>query len=198
MYEFDTPGHGKGGKSRPPLPYRDRPFGMLMPDGTVLLTDGIEPVLLRYQPDGFLLERIELGIPVRRVTDRERERFNGDLDEEYRAADENQKVYLGWMKDAVIFPERRTLWNHIAVDDAGYYWLEGSEMDFERNDRGGGSTYHLLDPEGEYLGTTRAPGTGRVTRGYFMGEVADPGTGLIEYTVWRLVPRRAGFVYPGS
>ncbi len=197
-YEFDTPGHGKGGKSRPPLPYTDRPFGMLMSDGSVLLTDGVEPLLLWYQPDGSLRKRFELGIPARPVMERERDRFIRDLDEQFQAADDNQKVYLGWMKDAVIFPEFRTLWNHITVDDADFIWLEGSEMDFERNDRGGGCTYHLLSPEGEYLGTTLAPGVGRITRGYFMGEVTDPETGLVEYAVWRLNPRTEGFVYPGG
>ncbi|MFC1529667.1 6-bladed beta-propeller [Gemmatimonadota bacterium] len=198
MYEFDTPGHGKGGKSRPAVPFTDRPCGLYLDDGSVLLTTGVDPSLTWYELDGSIRKRIELGIPRREVTRADRDRFFRDLNEQYQAADDNGKVYLGWMRDAVIFPEFRTLWNHITVDDAGYMWLEGSEMEFERIDRGGGCTYHLLSPEGEYLGTSRAPGVGRTTRGFFMGEVTEPETGLVEYAVWRLEPRAEGFLYPGG
>ncbi|MFC1559344.1 6-bladed beta-propeller [Gemmatimonadota bacterium] len=195
-YEFETPGHGKGGKSRPPVPYTDRPFGLYVSDGSVLLTDGVDPALMWYQLDGSIRKKIETGISPRPITRKERDRFFRDLDSRIRDADDNQKVYLGWMRDAVVFPQYRTLWNHISVDDAGYIWLEVYEMDFERRDQGGGYTYYLLSPEGEFLGTTRAPATGRVTRGFFLGEVTDPETGRVEYTAWRLIPRSEGFLYP--
>jgi len=195
-YEFETPGHGKGGKSRPPVPYTDRPFGLYVPDGSVLLTDGVNPVLMWYRLDGSIRKKIETGIPPRPVTPQERDRFFRDLDSQIRVADDNQQVYLGWLKDAVVFPQYRTLWNHISVDDAGYIWLEGFEMEFERHDRGGGHTYYLFSPEGEFLGSTRAPAAGRITRGFFLGEVTDPETDRVEFAVWRLIPRIEGFVYP--
>ncbi|MFC1627759.1 6-bladed beta-propeller [Gemmatimonadota bacterium] len=195
-FEFDTPGHGKGGKSRPPVPYTDRPFGLYIADGSVLLTDGVDQVLIWHRLDGSIRKKIETGIPSQPVTSQERDRFFRDLDSQFRNADDNQKVYLGWLRDAVVFPEYRTLWSHISVDDAGYIWLEGFEMDFERRDRRGDYTYYLLSPEGEFLGTTRTPGVGRVSRGFFLGEVTDPETDRVEYTVWRMVPRSEDFAYP--
>ena len=196
LYAFATPGHGKGGQSRPPVPFIDRPFTKCLPDGSVLMTDGIEPVLWWYRPDGSVRRIIDLGIPPRALNREEITRFYRDLDSQIAAADDNTKVYLGWMRNAVVFPEYRTLWNHISVDDKGYMWLEAYEMYFERNDRGGGCTYYLLSPEGEYLGTTRAPAVGRVAKGRFMGEVTDPETHRVEYSVWRLLPQPEGFVYP--
>ena len=196
MYEFPTPGHGKGGKSRPPVPFVDRPFARYLRDGSVLLTDGVEPVLWWYWLDGSMRKRVDLGLSACPVTPQEINRFYRDLDEQIAAADENQKVYLGWMRDAVVFPEYRTIWNHISVDDEGYIWLEGFEMDFERRDQGGGFTYYLLSPEGELLGTTRAPAVGRTGRGHFMGEVSDAETDREDYVVWRLVPQPEGFAYP--
>jgi hypothetical protein len=196
LYEFDTPGHGKGGKSRPPVPFTDRPAGLQLDDGSVLLTDGVDPVVTWYELDGTVRRRIDLGIPRREVSREMRDRVYRDLDEQIAAADDNQKVYLGWMREAVVFPDYHTLWIHITVDDAGYIWLEGFEMDFERRDRGDGQTYYLLSPEGEYLGTTRAPGVGQIARSRFMGEMVDPGTGQVKYGVWRLIPLAEEFVYP--
>lgn len=195
-YEFPTPGRGKGGKSRPDVPFIARPFTKYLPDGSVLLTDGVEPVLWWHWLDGSIRKRIDLGISPRSVTRQDIDRFYHDLDEQFAAADENQRIYLGWLRNAVIFPEYRTLWNHIYVDDAGYIWLEGFEMDFERWDRGGGFTYYVLNPEGEYLGTTRAPAVGLVTRGHFMGELYDRETDREDYAVWSLAPRPEGFIYP--
>ena len=185
-YAFSTPGHGKGGMSRPDMPFTARPFGRYFHDGSVLLTDGVEPVLWWYWLDGSIRKRIDLGLSMQSVTQQDIRRFYRDLDEQITTADDNTKVYLEWMRNAVVFPEYKTLWNHISVDDEGYIWLEGYEMDFEQRDKGGGFTYYLLNPEGEYLGTTRAPAVGRIIRGLFMGD----------YVVWRLVPQPEGFIYP--
>jgi hypothetical protein len=194
-YEFDTPGHGKGGKSRPAVPFTARPSARYLSDGSVLLTDGVEPVLWRYRLDGSIRKRIDLGISIDAVTRQDINSFFRDLDAQITAADENTRVYLGWMRNAVIFPEYRTLWSHISVDDSGYMWLEGCEMEFERESKGGGYTYYILSPEGEYLGTTRAPAAGRVMRGHLMGILHDRETGREDYTVWRLVSRHPGFEY---
>ncbi len=195
-YEFPTPGRGKGGKSRPDLPFVERPSTRILPDGSIMMTDGVEPVLWWYWPDGSVRKRIDPGLSKVRVTRQDTRRFIQDLDSQIADADENERVFLEWMKAAVVFPEYRTLWSHISIDDVGNIWIEGFELDFERRDKGGGYTFYILSPEGEYLGTTRAPAAGRIMMGHLLGEVYDPETGREDYRVWRLIPAYEDFNYP--
>ena len=195
-YEFPTPGRGKGGKARPDMPFVERPSTRILSDGSIMLTDGVEPVLWWYWPNGSIRKRIDPGLSMTGVTRQDTRRFLQDLDAQITAANDNDRVFLGWMKAAVVFPEYRTLWSHVSVDDAGYIWVEGFELDFERRDKGGGYTYYILSPEGEYLGTTRAPAAGRIMKGHFLGDVYDPATGQEDYTVWRLMSAYEDFNYP--
>ena len=196
LYALDTPGQGKGGQSRPPMPYIARPQTRILEDCSVLLSDGVRPMLWQYEPDGSLRRRIETGVTPRRIRETERERFYRDLDERIAEADEDEARYLLLERAAVPFPEYGSLWGRIFTDEYGFIWLEEYQEPFEISDRGGGVSYYLLSPEGEYLGTTRAPGSGRVMRGHLLGEVVDAQNERDEKAAWRLAARPEGFVYP--
>ncbi len=194
-YSFPTPGSGKGGRSRPDLPFSSRPVARLVKDGSVLLSTGIEPVLWWYWLDGSLRKVIVLGFPIRPVTGSEREAYLHDLDLRIAEAEGEARDYLSRMRPAVLFPEFRTFCSYLFVDDRGFIWLEGHEEGFEREAQGGGVLYYLLSPEGEYLGTTRAPAAGRVMRERLLATVTDQETGEEHFIVWRLEPRVDGFRY---
>jgi hypothetical protein len=163
----------------------------------VVLTDTVEPVLWWYRLDGSVRLKIDLGIPRRRIGEEEIGRYRQDLDTRLAAADGFDREVLTLEREAgVPFPEYGSLWNHLSVDELGYIWLEGHEEEFERTARGGGYTYYVISPEGEFLGTTRAPGMGRVMDGHLMGEITDPATGALTCAAWRLIARPPGFTYP--
>jgi hypothetical protein len=194
---YAVPGSGKGGFGRPAVPYVARPQGRFVPDGSVLLTDGVQPVLWWYEMDGSVRRRIEVGTPPRTIGEEERDRFLRDLDQRRAASTSSSEIQnLTYQAEMAPFPEHGSLWCHIMLDDHGCIWLEGHQEPFEQQEQGGGVTYYLLSPQGEFLGTTRAPGAGRVMRSHLMGEVPDPDTDRVEHVVWRLVPAAEGFTYP--
>ena len=144
-------------------------------------------------PSGRL--KIDLGIPRRRISEQDIRGFHEDLDARLAAAEGLDREILTLERAAVPFPEHGSLWNHLSVDDRGHIWLEAHELEFERADRGGGCTYYVISPEGEFLGTTRAPAMGRVMGGHLMGESTDPATDAVTYSAWRLLPQPPGFAY---
>lgn len=196
LYAFDTPGQGKGGQSRPPMPYIARPQTLVLEDCSVLLSDGVRPVLWHHERDGWLRRRIETGVESRRIGEPECQRFYHYLDERIAEADESEARILRLERAAVPFPEYGSLWGRIFTDEYGFIWLEEHQEPYEISDRGGGVSYYLLSPEGEYLGITRAPGSGRVMRGHLLGEVVDAQNERDEKAAWRLAARPEGFVYP--
>jgi hypothetical protein len=82
------------------------------------------------------------------------------------------------------------------VDDRGYIWLEVPEWDEDFTGEGEGCLYHLLSPEGEFLGIIRAPAAGRIMKGHLLGVLKDSQTGADIYAAWRLVAQSEGFIYP--
>lgn len=193
-YAFASPAGGRGGMSRPDLPFTSRPVTRLLTDGSVILTTGIEPVLHWYCIDGSLQKRIVLGFPPRPVTAADRQAFIADLESRMASAEGVEREHLAQMRDAVPFPEYRTFCSYIFLDDKGYLWLEVYEEAYERAARGG-VLYHVLSPGGEYLGDTRAPAVGRVMRDRLLGQVTDPQSGQEEFLVWRLTSRIEDFRY---
>jgi hypothetical protein len=157
LWSFATPGAGRGGQSRPPVPFVARPFARPMPDGGVLLTETVEPVLWWYHLDGSVRLKIDLGIPRRRIDEQDSQGFTTDLDNRLAAADGAERERLTLERAAVPYPRYGSLWNYLSVDDERYLWLEAHEEGFERTARGGGCTYYVISIEGEFMGTTRAP-----------------------------------------
>lgn len=93
------------------------------------------------------------------------------------------------------FPEQKAYWNDVQVDDHGYIWLEIPESDEEKEAAGGGVSFRLLSPEGEYLGNTRAPVTGTVMSGRLLGFRRDPETDERTPVVWRLISQYSQLNY---
>ena len=124
MYSaYDWVGH-KGGVGGEDLPFTSYPAMAWAPDHGIFLIDGKTPVVWHFRPDGTLLKRISLDLEEVKVTPEDRRRFTRDLERrvEESAGDEHD-VLLATLR-TLTFPDARSRWNSIAVDDQGYVWLE--------------------------------------------------------------------------
>jgi len=193
-YAYYWAGH-KGGVGGEDLPFTSHPAMAWAADG-IYLIDGQNPVVAHFALDGTPIRRITLDLPDQPVTRADQLRYIQDLETRIAEAAGDEFDVLTATRETLTFPEKRSHWSGIQVDDAGFLWLEVPEWDQALDGYGVGRLYQVLSPDGEYLGTTRAPAAGRVLRGHLLGVRIDPRTGREDYIAWRLLPQAEGFVYP--
>ncbi len=195
FYPYYWEGH-KGGVGQNAMRFTCHPAMAWTPEGEIVLTDGLHPVLWLYRPDGTLVRMIELRFHRVTVSRRERRQELAEIDRKLETATGDERIILQSSRENITWPEQKSCWMSVAVDDGGYFWLRIPEWEADPEGAGPGWYCYVLSPEGEYLGTTRAPVVGRIMRGHLLGIVGDPATGRDDYTVWRLVPQAAGLSYP--
>ncbi|MFC1500205.1 6-bladed beta-propeller [Candidatus Zixiibacteriota bacterium] len=178
------------------IPFTSYPSMAFASGRGIYLTTGMDPVLFHHRHDGLLIRKITLDLPVRRVTRSDRLRYMADLEHQIADAEGDDLDLLMAMRETLIFRPAGSHWRAITIDDSGFIWLEVPEWDEALNGEGDGCLFQILSPEGEFLGSTRAPASGRIMNGYLLGVVRDRQTGREDYVAWRLNPRAAGFVYP--
>jgi len=195
-YTYAWAGH-KGGEGASDLPFTAYP-GMAWTSDGIYLVDGLNPVVIHCAVDGTLLRRITLELEEIPVTREDRAVVTRELEARIADSTGDEHDRLLGEREALSFPERKSRWSGIQVDDAGYMWLEVPPwvQDLEGLEEGQGPRYQLLSPEGEYLGITRAPAHGKVMRGHLLGVRVDPESGREDYVAWRMRTRAGGFVYP--
>ena len=181
-----------------PIPFNARPNAEYVAGKGLLLTTGAEPVLWWYRLDGTLEQKVTLDLAPRIVTEQEKNARIAQINRQIRNADSDlQRNYYIATREGLVFPETKSYWDIVIVDDRGYIWLQITESPEERQLAGGGRAYYILSPEGEYLGRTRAPVIGNVVQDCsLLGFYTDSGTDERIPTVWRLIPQAEGFVYP--
>ena len=179
------------------LVFAPQPDAKYVPGSGMLLSTGKEPVLSWYHFDGTCYRRIMLDIPVRPLTEKEKNEYLARLDSSIEEQAEGRlKESLRSARKTMVFTETKGCWSSVMVDDAGYIWLQVPESREERQEAGGGYLYRLVSPEGEYLGLTRLPEEGEIRQGCLLAIDFDPDTDEEIPTVWRLIPQVDGFKYP--
>lgn len=187
----------KTGIMSSPIPFNAWPDAEYVPGKGVLITTGEEPVLWWYRLDGTLLQKVFLDLVPRLVTSQEKNAYIAEISRQIEEADTELERSSGIAKKKdLIFPETKSFWGDVFVDDRGYIWLRMTESSEERELAGGGRAYYVLSPEGEYLGRTRTPAIGNAVRGCFLAILTDPETDERVPTVWRLIPAVESFIYP--
>ena len=175
-------------------------------EGEIVLTSGIEPLVLFYGLDGQLRRRIRLDLAPQPVTEAERRAIADDLDRRIVDAPEQSnererilgKVELRVRRDNMVFEEPRAYWGAAAVDDRGAIWLRHSHpvaQDFYANNE---YRFRVVGPEGDYLGDTAWPriqGAGQVVRGHLLAMVFNEETLQVVPTVFRIEPAVADLAY---
>jgi len=195
-YPYYWEGH-KGGVGYQAMRFTCSPGMAWTPSDEVVLTNGLQPVLWLYRPDGTLSRIIEVRFPRLPVTRREERVEIAGLERRLAEATGDERIILQSQRENITWPEQKSCWMSVAVDDAGYFWLRIPEWDADPEGRGPGWYCYLLSPQGEYLGRTRAPVEGQVMGGRLLGIRSDSETGRADYSVWRIRPRPAGLRWPG-
>jgi|GEM_PF-1421835 len=195
-YFVPWPGMTKNNGGLEYLPFTSEPAMALAGRAGVVATMSEPGVVNCWGFDGTLRERIVIDFPEAVVTPDDISAYQRAFDRWVSEIASGEEHYRYKQRSLMVFPEHRTFWRDILVDEAGYYWLEVLEEEFERAARGGGVFYDVLSPDGEYLGRTELPAHGTITGGRLVGIVVDDETGAEIHTVWRLIPAAEGFSYP--
>lgn len=169
------------------MPFTSWPSADYVPGRGVMMTTGGESILWWYRLDGTLTEKTILDLPARQVTQQERNRELEELDAIIERSEGRARESALIRRRAIQFPEQKAYWDDVQVDDQGFIWLEIPESDEEKEAAGGGVSFRLLGPGGEYLGNTRAPVSGTVMSGRLLGFRRDPETDERIPVVWRLI-----------
>lgn len=182
-----------GTESRTPMIYASSPTAKYVAGKGVLITSGMESVVDWYDLDGRLVERIRINLPQQPVTASMRSEYmarrNAMLTER-----ENPRPSLP--RESFAFSEFVGYWRSASVDDAGYIWLR-DVLDHAAFEHPRGYLYHVIDPEGRYLGTAYMPSTGwTIYQGCLLYIESDEETGERIPTVYRIVPAVPGLKYP--
>ena len=190
-----------GGRERPAwarIPYSPEPTATYVPETGVLLSTGAEPKLYWYGIDGSLIRRIILDLPSEKPSSEERSVYTDRLRQRGEDDPSWREIIQAQLKN-LVFPDNKSYWTEVTVDDVGYIWLKVPESPAVR-ETAGGYLFRVLSPNGEYLGLTRLPPPvfriSWIIRGHLLAVVRDLETGEDIPTVWRLVPQVAGFRYP--
>jgi len=182
-----------GTESRTSMIFSSSPTAMYVAGKGILITSGMEPVIDWYDLDGRLLERIRIDLPPQPVTASMRSEYmakrNAMLTER-----ENPRPPLP--RESFAFSENAGYWRNARVDDAGYIWLR-DVLDHSAFEHEEGYLYHVINPEGRYLGTALLPTTvWTVYYGRLLYIDMDEETGARIPTVSRIVPAVSGLKYP--
>jgi len=168
------------------LPFAGASSIRFVPGRGALLVDGYRDELEWKDLQGETIRKVDLGLPDRPITRAQRNFI----------LDRHQRRMADRRPPDPVFPDRRGLWWHSIVDEDGYVWLCDAER-ITMMEAGDPCLYHVFSPVGEYLGTTSLPHPIFTQRnGRICMTVTDETTGKRVPTVFRLVPRPSGFVFP--
>ncbi|MFC1540134.1 hypothetical protein ACFL41_01440 [Gemmatimonadota bacterium] len=169
-----------------PMPYAGSPYAWWTPGQGILLVDGYEPVLYRYDLRGNLTLKILPGIELPPVTDALKRSFEARIPVLTWQADPDWNHPGRFQPRYPKYPVHVGLCDHAVLDDAGFIWLL-DVLDRYKRQEGEGYLYHVIDPEGRYLGRARLPvEKPRISFGHLTGIQEDPETGeqhLVVYSI---------------
>jgi hypothetical protein len=184
------------------VPFGPRPLAVYSEHHGILMTSGVRPEIDLFDLDGIRRAKLTIDLPPRVVTDEDRQLHEAPIRKNLtEGRPEFRNLYRAEL-EALEYPEHMRYWSDLEVDDSGFIWLEipGYVTAFEHGEDA--VLYHVLSPEGEYLGITRLPthrrGRTRLTKGFLTVVEMDEETGEKEIVAYRISPAVPGFVYPWS
>ncbi len=183
------------------------PQAFYAPGRGIFLSTGLPPEIDCYRLDGTHQRRIRLLLDDEPVTQADRERVRSYYNQQIEQADtrvrsdftENVPVeFLERQRDNARYAEVKAHWVNTTVDDHGYFWLKRPEPTGASTYETHAHEYYVLDPEGEFLGTTVTPEVdfANIEKGYLLASVSDPETGEMVPTIYRIRPAIRGLRYP--
>lgn len=180
------------------IPYPPRPMILFDTGQGIVVSPGDEPVLRLYDINGTLRLKIQVNLEPRMVTSEDRSKVMDRFNQRAAEGNDRTKQLVQAQKESVVFPPTKPFWTNITIDGTGFFWLQVTENTVDRQAAGGGYLYRILSPEGEYLGDTRIPSTGRFTvnNGQMMINIYDREAETPQLIVYQIEPVAAGLKYP--
>jgi len=168
------------------------------PDKGILTYTTAEPVFRWYGLNGNLSYVVRLEMDPEPVSQEDRRAVEQMLDKRLESAtDDRSKALAKAWKKYVIFPDVKSYWYTVRIDDAGYYWLSYHPDYSKEGDERYNRPYRVLSPEGEYLGDTKVPvRTFNICHGHVLAFLEDEETGMQIPIVYWMKPVAPGFSYP--
>ncbi len=175
------------------LPFSGGPAINYVPGRGILVTDGERPELTWYDTAGHqsLIIRIDLpDLPVTAEMRQEHLAREQAQNEQYTSRTGRNRLQLDYdLPDTVGF------WRWITVDDAGYIWCL-DVLSLDRHMEGEPYRFHVIDPEGRYLGVADLPTPRpRIAGGKLTCFVEDQETGSSIPSVFTIRSAVAGLTY---
>ncbi len=172
-----------------------------VPGRGILITSGRRPELTWHDTSGDLTLHIVLDLPLLPVTAEVKAAYWRDLEAGLRLAYERHGIEtpVDIDRSLYFFVDEIGFWNEALVDDFGYIWLQ-DVYSFTTEAITGQCRFHILSPEGEYLGTARVP-TGlyrsmRLSGGKLCLITYDQATGDSAPVAFAIASAIEGWTYP--
>ena len=181
-----------------PIAFGPQPAALYHPTHGIVLSLSEQPILEIYDPTGRKTRMIRIELDPEPVTTADRNRVRQIFleDAERPAGQSGKPVDWESMANQYPFADQKAFWGMAEIDVDGYFWLDMS-LPPETMD-GDVHTFMVLNPEGEYLGTTSRPYHSSTSisggRLYILEE--DPESGEILPTIYRINPAVRGLIYP--
>jgi hypothetical protein len=183
-----------------PMPFGPRPVARYSEHHGILMTSGRLPEIDLFDLDGTHRVKIRIDLPPRFVTAEDRQRYESPIEEDMAETRPEFRDYYKARLESLEYPEHMRYWSDLEVDDSGLIWLEIPEYVTAFQHGEDAVLYHVLSPEGEYLGITRLPthrrGRTRLTKGFLTVVEMDQETGEKEIVAYTMRPAVAGLIYP--
>ena len=179
------------------IPFLARPKALILPDESILLSIGSESKIDIFSLEGIQTRQIRLNLPPERVREADKRSVMNEMGRasEILGIGPSQQ-FLNAEKASITFPENKSYWETLYVDNDGYFWLELWEPTYKKLSAGG-PAFRVLSPQGEYLGDTRWPGnSGTISNGRLVAMVTDFDTGEGVPTIYQIVPVPVDLDYP--
>ena len=199
----------KSGNNPPPPLGRPYPYGPQLtctPNSQVgiVLGAGLDPVLHVYDFNANIIKEVRIIEEPIVVDTQMKQRISQAILEQSQSSEGFFQTYWRDYMDTVQFPETVAFSSDIEVEDSGYIWIKVPEFPTAVAEYAD-STWRLISPDGEYLGTTKRPeddlrnppGTWRrVFNGRLLIVHQDEDTGEWLPTVYRIRPIPRKLTYP--
>jgi hypothetical protein len=185
-----------------PIPFGPSPTAVIATDGTIVVSLGLASELEVYSPGEGLIRRLRLGLPLEPPSEADRrsleEGLRRSIANRTGPADDAIRQIAQAQLENLHYPEFKAPWGSLDIDENGAIWLETITGSAFAEQADTTHIFHVVSPEGEYLGLTTTPKAGWATpsRGRLLVRRTDPASGGAILEVYAIRPRVAGLVYP--
>jgi len=153
----------------------------------ILFTTGERPEIDIFDIEGVHQKRLRIDLPSEAVTAEDRREAVAPMTAQMENAPALNRAVYSAMIDYADYPDEKTYWTSLSVEETGYIWIFVSTFRAQAGDPSGGRIYRILSPEGEYLGITRTPPGGvSITRGHLISTRSDLDTGADIIKVFKI------------